>query len=424
MYYKGDTLMQNKTKKATYLTKRVKKAQSNARFAGTLYFLGNIALIALACLGLFANGGNNLWVMTCYQPILDVVGGAALTSTVFSNVVACGTYALILIFGLINLIRSFTKLGWLAKKKASYTYGFNRPEYAMEDLGRIFSDTFHAIVFLGLISYMFYGATAITLYGFAAIGGGLFIHFVAGLIGGNVSLFVIDNKVIEEKRAFGCFSVFLRNLFQIAAVAGIAYALVQLNGIYDFAIVMLSSGYADIMAMIYPACQVVVLVWFLFLSKHATNITEFDRDGVEARGMKNFTVFSFLTFITMAAAIAVEVFVRGTFAINAVIAAPQLWALVIAAIGLVMFIIQLIMSKFPLEKKSIKNARIAAEQAAALAAMPAPRTGIGFGCVNKPGIINQGGHEYMVMPLGYNTEYIPDVDELDSYEFGFEEEEE
>ncbi len=46
--------MQNKNKKATYLTKRVKKAQGAAGFAGTLYFLGNIALIAFACLGLFA----------------------------------------------------------------------------------------------------------------------------------------------------------------------------------------------------------------------------------------------------------------------------------------------------------------------------------------------------------------------------------
>ena len=212
-------------------------------------------------------------------------------------------------------------------------------------------------------------------------------------------------------------------LFRSAAVAAIGYSLLQLGGVKEFIVTMLGKGYADPMAMIYPACQVVVLVWLLFLSKHATNITEFDQDGRYAKGMKNFTVFSLLTAITMIAALVVEIFVRGTFAIDAVIAAPQLWALVIAGTGLVMFIIQLIMSKFPLEKSSIKKARLAAEQAAAAAAIPAPRTGIGFNCITKPGVINQGGHEYMVMPLGYNQECIADEDELANYEFCFEEEE-
>ncbi len=415
--------MQNKNKKATYLTKRVKKAQGAAGFAGTLYFLGNIALIAFACLGLFATETSALWVVNFYQPIVDLINGAALTAEMFSSVVASAAYALILLFGLINLIKSFTKLSWLGKKKASKTFGFNRPEYAMEDLGRIFSDTFHAVVFLGFVSYMFYGATTVAMWGLIAAGVGILIHFLAGFIGGNVSLFVVDNKVIEEKRAYGGFSVFLRNLFQLAAVAGIGYALLQLGGIKDFVLTMMGEGYADVMAMIYPACQVLVLVWLLFLSKHATNITEFDQDGPKAPGMKNFTVFSIFTAITMIAALAVEIFVRATFALDAVVVEPQLWALIIAGIGLVMFIIQLIMSKFPLEKKSIKKARAEAEAAAALAAMPAPRTGIGFNCISKPGIINQGGHEYMVMPLGYNSECIAEEDELYNYEFSFEEEE-
>lgn len=415
--------MQNKNKKATYLTKRVKKAQGAARFAGTLYFLGNIALIAMACLGLFSTEANALWVLNFYQPVVDLINGAALTAELFSNIVASAAYALILLFGLINLIRSFTKLGWLGKKKASKTFGFNRPEYAMEDLGRIFSDTFHAVVFLGFVAYMFYGATTVLMWGLIAAGVGILIHFLAGFIGGNVSLFVVSDKVIEEKRAYGGFSVFLRNLFQIAAVAGIGYALLQLGGVKDFVLTMMGSGYADMMAMIYPACQVVVLVWLLFLSKHATNITEFDQDGPKAPGMKNFTVFSLLTAITMIAALVVEIFVRATFALDAVIVAPQLWALIIAGIGLVMFIIQLIMCKFPLEKKSIKKARAEAEQAAALAAIPAPRTGIGFNCISKPGVINQGGHEYMVMPLGYNCECVADEDELYNYDFCFEEEE-
>ena len=415
--------MQNKTKKATYLTKRVKKARGAAGFAGTLYFLGNIALLVMACLGMFATATNALWVMNFYQPIVDLINGAVLTAELFCNVVAGAVYALIFLFGLINVFRSFGKLSWLGKKKASAKYGFNRPEYAMEDLGRIFSDTFHAVVFLGFVSYLFFGATTVLIWGLIAVAVGIVIHFLAGLVGGSVSLFVVENKVIEEKRAYGSFSVFLRNLFQIAAVAAIGYSLLQLGGVKEFIVTMLGKGYADPMAMIYPACQVVVLVWLLFLSKHATNITEFDQDGRYAKGMKNFTVFSLLTAITMIAALVVEIFVRGTFAIDAVIAAPQLWALVIAGTGLVMFIIQLIMSKFPLEKSSIKKARLAAEQAAAAAAIPAPRTGIGFNCITKPGVINQGGHEYMVMPLGYNQECIADEDELANYEFCFEEEE-
>ena len=419
--------MQNKNKKAT-LSKRVKKAHGAAGFAGVVYFLGNIALLALACLGLFGTESAKLWALNFYQPALDLLGGAGLTAELVSSIIASGLYALILVFGLINVIVSCTKLSWLGKKKASKVYGFNRPEYGMEDLGRSFSNTFHAVVFLGLVAYMFYGATAITTWGLLAVAGGLFVHFVAGFVGGSVSLFVIEDKVYEEKRLYGGFSVFLRNLFQIAAVAGISYALVQLGGIKDFTLMMLASGYADPMAMIYPICQVLVLVWLLFLSKHALNITEFDHDGPKAKGMKNFTVFSLITALTMAGGLVVEIFVRQTIALDAtIIEAPQLWSVMIAAIGLVMFIIQLIMHKFPLVKASIKKEQAEAEAAAAaaaLAAMPAPRPSVNFGFLNKPSVIKQAGHEYMMMPLEYDREYIPDHEELYDYDFCFEYDEE
>ena len=417
--------MQNKTKKAGYLTKRVKKAHGAAGFAGTLYFLGNIALLAMVCLGMFATNASALWVMNFYQPIVDVINGAQLTADVFCNVVAGAVYGLILVFGLINVIRSFSKLGWLGKKTASAKYGFNRPEYAMEDLGRIFSDTFHAVVFLGLIAYIFYGATTVLIWGIIAAAVGIVIHFVAGLVGGNVSLFVIDNQVTEQKREYGSFSVFLRNFFQIAAVAGIGYGLIQLGGVKDFVVTILGSGYKDPMAMISPICQVVVLVWLLFLSKHATNITEFDQDGPKAPGMKNFTVFSIFTAITMIASIVVEVFVRKSYAIEAITAAPQLWTLIIAGIGLVMFIIQLIMSKFPLVKKSVLKERAAVAAAMLAAAQVPARTRINFNLIDKPGIITLGGHQYMVMPLTYSTEDYPvEENEYDGYEFYYASEEE
>ena len=98
---------------------------------------------------------------------------------------------------------------------------------------------------------------------------------------------------------------------------------------------------------------------------------------------------------------------------------------IVAGIALVMFIIELIMSKFPKVKKSILKQE-AAEAAAMAAAMQAPaRTKIGFGLINKPGIITLGGHQYMVMPLSYNTEDAPvEENEYDGYDFYFASEEE
>ena len=84
------------------------------------------------------------------------------------------------------------------------------------------------------------------------------------------------------------------------------------------------------------------LLFFAVLLTHATNVTEFDSEGVEASGMKNFRVFAFLTLLTSVGAWAVKYFLFQVFVTE---------LLIMAAIALAAFIIELIMKNMPSVKQ-------------------------------------------------------------------------
>jgi hypothetical protein len=114
----------------------------------------------------------------------------------FSN---CVLYGLMLLGVVINVLRALGKLGWLFKKKASKSYGFNRNVYAMEDLGNIFSGSFGFIITVYFFIAILCGEVNPEMMLYIVLGGGLFIHLFAGVIGGKVSYFDIeDGEIIED----------------------------------------------------------------------------------------------------------------------------------------------------------------------------------------------------------------------------------
>lgn len=310
--------------KATLLKKRVRKIQNRAKFVGLLYLLGTIGLLAIvACMPLLAGtviatDAAVMPVLTFYQPIVDLFAGGAeafnsLTATQVTELIVVVLFAAMLLTMVLNVLRSIGKLGWLFKRRASYSNGFNRNMYAMDDMAKRFSNSLYTLVVIHLFIYLFSGdAVQITTNAYIALGAGFGLHFICGLIGGTVTLFSTGDRVEEEVRENGLFVFFVRNLLQIAAVAAIAYFLLQesvlVAKIQELLKLVLEEkkpiAEIDWMSVIPAGIELIAWIFISVLAGHAIADTEFNRDGVVGSGMRNFVVFSFLTALVLAAGIA------------------------------------------------------------------------------------------------------------------------
>lgn len=297
--------------KVASLRKRIKAVQGRAKFVGIIYLLGALALLAAGVyfpilVGTCISDGAFLPVLTCYQPLVAFVGGdikANLADQEMVLNVAVSLFYIFMVLALVfNALRSIAKLGWLFKRRASYTNGFNRNMYAMDDMGKRFSGSLAAIIIFNLLTYLVLGGATISNYAYIVLGAGLAIHFFAGLIGGTVTLFTTGDTIEEEPREYGLFTYFVRNVIQIAAVGAIIYFLVPQS--------VLADGIGKVLAkeftkdLLPAAIELVAWLCILVLIKHATAATEFNRDCMDGAGMKNFAVFSFLTALAVGGLIA------------------------------------------------------------------------------------------------------------------------
>ena len=137
------------TQKGAYLKTRIARNRGRAQFVGIVYLLSIIVLAAAACLPLFDLGKQTsapVGVFAFWKEFMPANLKAIKSWSDLLPIVNAGIYALMLLIVVINVFRALGKLGWLFKKKASKTYGFNRNVYAMEDLGDIFSGSFAVIL--------------------------------------------------------------------------------------------------------------------------------------------------------------------------------------------------------------------------------------------------------------------------------------
>ena len=328
-----------------YMKQRIAKMQRKAKAFGLLYLIATIALTALACLPLITFNdqtiGVKLGVMEFWTVFTQL--GEGIQGIELSLAVAV-IYGLMLFVLVINLLRSVCKLGWLFKKKASRLYGFNRNMYAMDDMGRRFSSSFAAIVSSHLLIMLLVAEVAIQPLAFAALGVGVFFHFVCGIPAGNVSLFNTDDGVVEQRREFGNFSPFVRNLFQLVIVAAVAYFFVgcaQIRSTVD--LLLVENGFAELMAdpmsLITPALHLAILLILIGMIYYATGTIEFDPEGAEAAGRKRFLALSVLLLLCAGGA-----FVYGQFVAQT---AVHQNVILIAVVALVAVIIELVLIGCP-----------------------------------------------------------------------------
>ncbi len=296
--------------KSVTLKKRVQKVHSKAEFVGMLYLIATIALAAFACAPLlYGTSVGNMSVVNFWRPFLDFknIKGSAIPVAV--NVLVAGIYALLLLTVVINVIRSLACLGRLFKKKASRINGFNRNMMAMDDMGKIFSGTYCVIIVFGFMIHLIAGAGFTNLF-YIALAVGFIFHFWCGLVGGNVSRFTVGENVAEEKRTLGRLAPFFRNLAQFVFVGLIMYFLSNTNLMLNALKWLENNAFSDLfkgakmdlfLYGVAPLLQLLICIWTLVLVKHATATTEFDRDGTEAAGMKNFRIFSIFILVTAGA---------------------------------------------------------------------------------------------------------------------------
>ena len=348
------------SKDALKLKKRIKRTQAKAQWVGFCYLIGTIALAALACLPMVAAAGP-IGVGLCKETAFwsgIKFDAASLKSVDF---IVRVLYALMLFAVVINVLKSFGKLGWLYKKKASKTYGYDRNVLAMQKLGKIFSGSFACILIFNLLIALVSGANDPKALVEGApqfvpnipnvlllLAVGLVFHFVFGFWGAKVSLFPIEEGVgvVEQKRMVGRFAPLFRNILQIAAVIGMLFFFIKMNTVGTIVNNVLSNNIADITAMpalVGNAVQIVGILCFMVLVKHATAITEFNLDGARGKGMKNFRVFTFFVFLAFGALFACQKFEL----LGAGLAYDEKAVLIIAGIAFAMFVIEVLMRKAP-----------------------------------------------------------------------------
>ncbi len=297
---------------AVAFRRKVRKERSKAGCAGVLYLLGALALAVLAFFPVLNIGGNELWVATFFSPIIEAIGG----TLDWIGIIVSALYLWILLAAVINFFKALSKISWLTKKSLKYVNGYNRNISAMEDMGKRFSGSFATIINLSFLIAVLQPNTSdvtITIYAYIMLAVGLVIHFLAGLIAGKVSLFESQGNggnVEEVKRECGIFVYFFRNVMQLLAVAGMLFFFVPkctvgvtLQGLLSGA--NLFEG--DIVTTLVPVVLQALIVPCMFvLIKHATAATEFNRDGIKGKGMKNYRVFAFFVFLLASGVFAVD----------------------------------------------------------------------------------------------------------------------
>ena len=305
------------------MKKRVKKMQARSKWAGFFYLIGTLALAGLAALPLLETDAAKLGVAEFWTTFLE-------EATLMQMIVA-GLYGAMFIGLVINVIKAFSKLNWLFTRSASRTYGVNRNMYAMDELGHVFSGSLAAVLNFHFLIYLILGTANVAMMMLAAVGVGVVIHLLAGVIGGFVSLFEVgDFGIREVAREVGMLAPFVRNVLQIAVCCTLIQMFVGVATISSVIAAddIVGAIMGDVVGF---AIQAALIICIMVLVKHAMNTTEYSIDGRLAPGMKNFKIFSFLTAVVAAAAMALI----------------HLDYLYIAIVAGAMFLIEMIMRKAP-----------------------------------------------------------------------------
>ena len=344
--------MKTNENKTVALKRRVSSVHAKAEAVGIFYLIATVLIAAAAFLPiLYGTSVGDMWVANFWKAFPDLVNIKTSAVAVLLNAGGAGLYALLLLTAVINVLRSLSRLSRLFKTKASRVNGYNRNAMAMEEMGKIYSGTYCVFIVFPFMIHLISGAGFTNLY-YIAIAVGLVFHFWLGLVGGNVSQFTVGTETEEEKRTLGRIAPFFRNLAQLVFVGLIMYYISETNLMLNALKWLETNAFSTLfkgakMDLVYygaiPFLQLLCCLWTVVLLKHATAPTEYQRDGMDAPGMKNFRVFSFLLLITSGLLVGLMFLAasKRTFI------APTMGTLFIAVVALAALIEEFCMCRLP-----------------------------------------------------------------------------
>ncbi len=375
--------------------KKIKKTHSKAKLASGLYTLGALALMVLVfCTTLnvkFAE--NGLSITTFFRPLIDIFKG----DLNLIAVVIMLLYLFMVIFAVVNFFKCFSKFGRILRRSYKNITTCNKNMLLMEEAGDAFSASFvcYAVVsfIITILSYAKTDTTGqvlqmpFTMMGLIALAVGLVIHFVAGTIGGTVSIFIVG-ATVEEKQREDKIAIFLvRNVMQVLVLAAIWYFFVPASNLYyqlDLLLqkspdCILTNPGNDMLAFSGLILQPVACVWLIVLMKHALSSTEYNLSGMYGPGMHVFRVFSVFTAVT-----AIGLFILDVF--NGKKISNYLFVAILSVVG---FVLDLVIAPHePREPKAVETEpeeeEVKDEPKLETKPQPAPVSAPAYGCPIRP----------------------------------------
>ena len=302
-------------KRYTAAKQRIRKGQKRAKRIGFLYLLATLALTALACLPLMqVNDGlstHDMGVMGFFGVFTQLSSGPKGKEIAL---LIAGLYSLMLVTIVLSALKTFGKIRWLRKKKASRTYGFNRPMYAMDDLSRIFTRVFACIVSTHFAIACIAQSVTFSVLAYVTVGVGVAVHLLCGIATMKVGLFDMEDGFLEQKRSYRKFGGLFRNLVQIAACGAMAWAFFK-AGTLSKSILDIANNFnaylADMMQFVVPSLFIAGFIFWMGMVKYAVSDVEFDIDGRKAAGRKGFFVLALLAAACLGGAVLIADMVMG-----------------------------------------------------------------------------------------------------------------
>ncbi len=292
--------------------KRIKKAHKRTKGVSAIYAFAALVLTALTffpTINVQFAGKDKLFIGSFFWPIINIFKNNLNVLDIITMVL----YIAMAVLVVVNFFKCITRFGKIMRRNSGNVTTCNKNLLIMEEIANAFSSAFAAFLIFNLIIFMInYSAPstsklfgAVTLWGMAAVAVSVIAHFVCGVLGGNVSVFIIGSSIEEKKREDKIGIFFLRNLIQVIAVAAILFFFVPATNLYIELGKMLVTKEpsvfnnigGDLFAFLAVAMQAGVVVMLAILIKHATATTEYNLIGMDGAGMHNFRIFGLITAV-------------------------------------------------------------------------------------------------------------------------------
>lgn len=355
------------TQQNAALKNRIVKTRMRAKWVGVVYLAACLFVLVSACFPLMKSDYVKIGLIDVWREFsLDSFQSMRQTENIIPFVVAV-LYIGILAVLIGMFIRTLWSIRGLFKHKANRKYGFNRNVNAMQRIGKVFSNMFAVVVGGYFIIFMLSGSGKPTVFFFVFMVLCLVVHFLGGIRGGKASYFDVgeNGQMQERRRRTSRVIPFIRNFVQIIGVFAMMTLFLRASHIHECIEAMLRKDvwvhhfWKNVVNFASLLLQFVTAFSLLTLLTHATGTAEFDIDGTQASGMKNYRVFAFFVFLSSGATFFYrklfgEVSLRYIGKEGQTIVEICRWSdkisLILACIGLAMFVFEVLMRNYPHER--------------------------------------------------------------------------